>query len=50
MLNALAAQPFVEAVVCTIDSIMGGAADEDKYEGFRRVASIFCRVDGERYR
>ena len=49
-LNALDAQPFLEAVVCTIDSIMGGAADEDKYGGSRRVASMFCRVNGEKYR
>src|ERR1039458_716656 len=36
-LKALNAGSFVEAVVCTIDSIMGGAADEGKYGGFHFV-------------
>jgi hypothetical protein len=50
MLDAQEAQPFAEAVICAINSMMGRAADEDKYHGFRHVASMVCRETGEKYR
>jgi hypothetical protein len=49
MLNTLEAQPFAEAVVCAIDTMMGCAAAEDKYRGFRHLASIICRETREKY-
>ena len=49
MLDAQEAQPFAEAVVCAIDFMMGRVADEDKYHGFRDVASMFCLETGEKY-
>ena len=50
MLNAQEAQPFAEAVVGAIDSMMGCAADEDKYHGFRHVASMNCLENRAKYR
>jgi hypothetical protein len=49
MLNAPDARSFAEAVVCAIDSMMGCAAAEDKYRGFRHLASIICRETREKY-
>jgi hypothetical protein len=49
MLNTLEAQPFAEAVVCAIDTMMGCAAAEDKYRGFRHLASIICPENREKY-
>jgi hypothetical protein len=50
MPDALEGQPFAEAVICAIDSIMGGAPTEDKYHGFRQGASKGYRETGEKYR
>jgi hypothetical protein len=50
MLNAPDARSFAEAVVCAIDTMMGCAAAEDKYRGFRHLASIICRETREKYR
>jgi hypothetical protein len=49
MLDAQEAQPIAETVVGAIDSMMGCAADEDKYHGFRHVASMICRENREKY-